>query len=228
MDESANMNDDDIHPRVAEFLARRGIDPASLEDPPAHGFDMIQFRTGQAHTLLSRIIPTRFAHAKVDHPKVAKWADDYLNDPDGASSLVLVGPTGVGKTHQGWGAVRAIAEGLAATGRGLAWRATTHPDLNAALRPKPDGSHTWALEPYMEAELLLLDDLGAGKQTDWTGDTLYRLVDHRWANRKTTIYSTNLTPNALTDAVGDRVVSRLADAVRVTIKGSDRRWKDAA
>lgn len=189
-----------------------------------HLVDVVEFRTEQAAAVLAARIPPRFAVAVVDKAEVGAWVQRYLTDPDGAPSLVLTGPTGVGKTHQAWAAVRAVVEGRARAGKGVRWRATTHPDLNAEMRPKPDGSHAFALEPYLAAELLLFDDLGAGKQSDWTGDSLHRLVDHRWAYRLPTIYSTNLTRRQLIEAVGDRVVSRLADAEHVAIKGGDRRW----
>lgn len=186
--------------------------------------DPVVFRIEQAHAVLARRIPPRFAAAAADHPAVAAWLRRYLADPAAAPSLVLTGPTGVGKTSQCWGLLRAAVEGHARTGHGLRWKFTTHPELNDELRPKPDGSHAWALQPYLEAELLVLDDLGAGKQSDWTGDSLHRLVDHRWAHQLVSVYSTNLTRAQLTEAVGDRVVSRLADANHVAIKGEDRRW----
>lgn len=209
-----------------------GGDPRRLPEPSPGGYqpeplNLIEFRQQQAQATLAARIPARFADARADNPLVARWVARYLSDPSVAPSLVLSGPTGTGKTHACWGAVRAVVEGFAATGRGLKWRATTHPELNAALRPKVDGSHNSVLQLHMSAELLFLDDLGAGKNTDWTEDTLYRLVDHRWSNRLTTIYSTNLPPKLLTAAVGERVVSRLGDAVRVSITGDDRRWKAA-
>lgn len=193
----------------------------------AEPLNIIEFRREQAAQVLAARIPARFADARPDNPLVARWAARYLADPAEAPSLLLSGPTGTGKTWQCWGAIRTVVEGVAAAGKGLDWRATSHPDLNAALRPKVDGSHNSALQLHMEAALLMLDDLGAGKNTDWTEDTLYRLVDHRWSNRLPTIYSTNLVPKALTAAVGERVVSRLGDAVRVTITGEDRRWMAA-
>lgn len=190
--------------------------------------DPVAFRVEQAQKVLSARIPARFAAATADYPAVDGWVRHYLTDPASVPSLVLTGPTGVGKTHQCWGALRRIVEGRARAGYGVRWRFTTHPELNDELRPKPDGSHASALDRYLEAELLVLDDLGAGKQTDWTGDSLHRLVDHRWAHQKVTLYSTNLTRKQLIEAVGDRVVSRLADAEHVAIKGGDRRWGLAA
>lgn len=190
--------------------------------------DRVAFLTEQAATVLSRRIPARFADAVCDHPQVAAWADRFAADPTRVPSLVLTGPTGTGKTRQCWGLLRKVVMAHATTGRRVRWEFTTHPELNDQLRPKPDGSHAWALEPYLHAELLILDDLGAGKQSEWTGDSLHRLVDHRWSHMLPTVYSTNLTPAQLADAVGDRIVSRLADSTRVALKGSDRRREGAA
>jgi len=204
--------------------------PGEQPDKPTYQptpLDPVEFRTEQAREVLARRIPARFVNARPDLPGVATWVNRFLANPRQAPSLLLVGPTGTGKTHQCWGAIRAVVEGLAEKGHGLNWRAMSHPDLNAAVRPKFDGSHNSALDVFMNADLLFLDDLGAGKATDWTEDVLYRLVDHRWSNNKTTIYSTNLPPKALTDAVGERVVSRLGDAVSVTVTGQDRRWMAA-
>jgi len=190
--------------------------------------DLVEFRREQATNALTKRIPPRFAAATADHPAVADWVRRYLADPTNCPPLLLAGPVGAGKTHQCWGAVRAIVEARASNGLGTNWKATTHPDLNAEMRPKPDNSHVWALDRYLNTELLMFDDLGAGKQSEWTGDSLYRLVDHRWCHQLPTVYSTNLTPDQLAESLGDRVVSRLADAVRVTMKGSDRRWEQAA
>jgi DNA replication protein DnaC len=74
-----------------------------------------------------------------------------------------------------------------------------------------------------QVDLLVLDDLGGGKTTDWTADTLYRLVDTRWAYQRPIIATTNLTAPDLREAVGARVASRLAAGVQVALKGDDRR-----
>ena len=213
------------HAVAVEILRRRGMNLDEIPKPSTPRFDLIEWRHEQARQILDGLVPAKYNDAQPDHPQVAHWVRQFLADSATASSLLLVGPTGVGKTRQMFGALKVVLSGRAKEGRGLVFRVTSQPDLNDALRPKPDGSHAFALEPLLTADLLLLDDLGAGKQTEWTGDSLYRLVDHRWSHSLPSIYSTNLNAAALTDAVGDRVVSRLADAIRVTITGTDRRWE---
>lgn len=218
--------DHDTEPvRAGDVLAaarlRPGAAPVPVEPDP---FDHIAFRTQQAAATLAARIPPMFANATPEHPEVAAWVRAFLANRHDCPSLVLVGPTGTGKTYQCWGAVRAVVEGMAARGEGLRWEATTHPDLNAALRPSADNAHVGVLERLMHADLVFLDDLGAGRQTEWTGDGLLRLVDYRWSHRLPMIYSANAVGKPLIAAVGDRVNSRLGDAVKVALLGDDRRW----
>ncbi|MFY1595443.1 ATP-binding protein [Micromonospora sp. WMMD737] len=215
---------------VGDFLAGKGIDPANLStggDYTPTPFDHARFRTERALGRFAAKVPPAFADARADHSAVRTWLARLLADPAAAPSLLLVGPTGVGKTHQGWGVIREVVETTARQGRPLRWEAVTHPDLNAQTRVSPDGSHHGVLERYMQTGLLMLDDIGAGKQSDWTGDTLFRLIDYRWAHQLPGIYSTNLIGDPLVKAVGDRVASRLGDAFRVALVGNDRRWRQA-
>lgn len=208
-----------------DFLASRGIDPADHNDtgytPPR--IDLAAFRTERALAVFTSKVPPAFAAARADHPAVRAWVQRYLNDPHGCPPLLLVGRTGTGKTHQLWGAVREIVQAVAGQGRPLRWQVVTHPDLNAEMRPSPDNRHVGALERYLHTDLLGLDDIGAGKQSEWTGDSLFRLVDYRWSRGLSTIYSTNLIDEPLIRAVGDRVASRLVASQRVALGGPDRR-----
>lgn len=208
------------------ILAARGIDPHApvADDPP---FNPAEWRTTNTHIALNRTIDARFRDAETDHPAVVAWTNRYLANPAATPALLIAGPTGVGKSHQAHGALRRIALNRAAANQPFTWRITSHPALNDRLRPKPDGAHAYALDPYLTADLVLFDDLGAGKHTDWTEDAIYRLVDYRWAQQLPTIYSTNLTASQLEASVGARVVSRIADATRVAITGADRRWGQA-
>lgn len=167
---------------------------------------------------------------------------DPAQDPDGRVSgwldspsrtLLLVGGYGTGKTHA------ALAIGHAAVGRPRpAWAVPwTVPDLNDALRPDGD---PLALDHALHCDLLVLDDLGAERITEWTVEQLYRIVDHRVRNRRKTVVTTNLpydergfpetpeadrpvTPN-LVGRYSRRLVDRLMhDATIVRYRGESRR-----
>lgn len=209
---------------LAARLTSRGIHP-DLEIPADEPFDPVAWRIANYRARLAADLPHRFATAEATHPDVLAWIQAHLTRrPDAKPALLLTGNTGVGKTWQAYGALRQLIDAAAHANRRYRWKITTHPDLNAELRPRPDNTHTEALDPYLECDALVLDDIGAGKQTDWTGDNLTRLVDHRWANNQTTIYSTNLAAETLRQAVGDRIVSRLSDTTVAVIDGPDRRW----
>ncbi len=212
-----------LTPMLRARLAGRGISPDVVipDEPP---FDPTQWRRDNYRAWLEREIPARFAAAQPDHPLVRAWVRQQIDQPGVRPALLMGGNTGVGKTWQAYGALKALVMAAASENRRCRWQVVTHPDLNAQMRPQPDGSHTHALEKFLAADIVVLDDLGAGKQTDWTADSLVRLVDHRWSNALVTIYSTNLTPADLSASLGDRIVSRLADACRVALDGDDRRW----
>lgn len=219
------MTDQQHSEAALRIMRRLGLDPALLDEPPPP-FDLVAFRLEQAEKNLSRC-PEMFREAKAEIPACVDWIRRFVETPSKANSILLSGPTGRGKTWEAWGMIRACAEGFAALGRGLYWKNISHPDFNAAMRPGGEIAAETVLTDLMEIDLLLFDDISAGLNTGWTAENLYRLVDRRWANRKPTIYSTNLSPKALAEAVGDRVVSRLSSAERVTFRGPDRRMEAA-
>lgn len=128
--------------------------------------------------------------------------------------------TGTGKTHQAYGAIRS----LLAAGVRLPWEAVTAADLYARLRPRPGFDSERDLQSLMRCPLLLLDDLGAAKSSEWTEELTYRLINHRYEHMRPTLITTNLPTDALRTALGDRVASRLSQMTeRVVLEGDDRR-----
>jgi DNA replication protein DnaC len=210
--------------RLSAILAARGIDTAtpSSAPPPAQPVTALELANGR--------IPPRYRHALPDHPRVTAWVAEIARTgrpgPAGAPgiatgpSLLIAGPTGTGKTHQAYGAVRALlAEGVR-----LRWEATTAADLYASQRPQQGNDPEQQLWRLARSPLLLLDDLGAAKQSPWTEELTYRLVNHRYNQLLPTLVTTNLPVAELRDAVGDRVASRLAEMTeRVILTGRDRR-----
>lgn len=165
--------------------------------------------------------PPLFQQARADHPAVVRWARAYIADRSRAGSLLLLGPAGTGKTHQAYGAIRLIAE----SGRPpIAWRAVSAVDLYAALRPRGGVDSEAVFEQYAGLDLLLLDDLGAAKDSAFTEDVTYRLVNHRYERGLPLLVTTNLRAGEVKKAVGDRTASRLAAmCTQIELNGDDRR-----
>jgi DNA replication protein DnaC len=165
--------------------------------------------------------PLHFAGVNTDNPGVRGWADAYLRDPVGTPWLLLLGGTGTGKTHQAYGALRHMAM----SGRPpIARRAVNAADLYAALRPSGSDDPEAEFAAYAGCPLLLLDDLGATRRTDFTEEITYRLIDHRYSNCLGAIITSNVEPDKFSKRFGDRVTSRLIEKCRLIDLGlEDRR-----
>lgn len=216
-----NLADIDIHRAAREHLVANGVDPDA--DGERSTFDLAEHMVTSAMHLLNVMVPPMFADAEPDHRAVVAWVDAFLSDSRQASNLLLLGPTGSGKSHQAYGALRRIVLAAARDKRRFQWRVTTFSEFNAAMRPRPDDAHVQDLEEFQSAELLLLDDLGAGVTSNWTDDNLHRLIDHRWSHLLPTIITTNLSGGDVAARFDERVVSRLRASAQVVFKGPDRR-----
>jgi DNA replication protein DnaC len=99
----------------------------------------------------------------------------------------------------------------------------------------PGGSRN-LMRPLVEAELLVLDELGAGKTSTWVTDLLYYLVNTRYLEGRVTVFTTNYSDfpkradeESLTDRVSARIRSRLFEMCRrVELYGSDYRERRLA
>lgn len=203
-------------------LHRRGATPGPRPGVPAvSDEEMAMAREDMRLRQWLQAIPSRFSECHMTDldDKVREVLEAYVDAP-AARNLVLLGPTGTGKTH----AAAAVARALHAQG----WELDFVPvvELLDELRP---GGREGALENYASATLLLLDDLGAERPTDWTGERMYALVNRRWLEERPTLVTSNLGPDELEAAVGSRVFSRLVgnDAVVVKMTGPDRRRRRA-
>jgi len=141
----------------------------------------------------------------------------------GAQGLYLAGPVGTGKTHAAWAAVAAWC---AQTGTlpggtpGVIFARMT--DLLDDLRPGDDSRQR--VRQCQRAALLVVDDLGAEKASEWTQERFYTIVDHRYAACLPLIVTGNLPPSRLAGQVGERAASRLAEMCEVVaMTGPDRR-----
>jgi DNA replication protein DnaC len=170
-------------------------------------------------------IPTRyeswFLGSHPDHDAantvLGFLASQRWTPPNGGHGLIVIGAVGTGKTGLAIGALHWFATNRPRT----TWEYASVPDLLESLRPPADVS---AMDVYRRAHVLVLDDFGTERLTDWGRERLYVLVNHRWEWCLPTIVTTNLTLDALAEHVGERIVSRLQDGAEViALAGEDRR-----
>lgn len=159
---------------------------------------------------------------------VKSFVRDYPSDKK--PGLLLIGEPGTGKTHLAVAALRMLLN------RGFEGYFFDYQTLLDRIREGYDPtSQSSAKEAYtfaLETELLMLDDLGAHRVTDWVEDTVTAIITHRCNNRKPLIATTNLSdPDAetpaettggklysktmLADRIGSRARSRLFEMCRV-------------
>ncbi|HJT89647.1 MAG TPA: ATP-binding protein [Bryobacteraceae bacterium] len=161
---------------------------------------------------------------------VKRYADDFPNEA--RPGLLLIGEPGTGKTHLAVAALRRIIE------KGFESLFCDYQNLLDRIRSGYDAtSNSSDREAYREAldsEVLLLDDLGAHRVTEWVEDTVTSIVTYRCNNRKALIATTNLpdaeagsavhqksvlgTPEyrtTLADRIGARARSRLFEMCTV-------------
>lgn len=134
-------------------------------------------------------------------------------------SLLLYGKTGLGKTHLSL----AIAGNAVEEGYGVIYSSAQNL-FNKLEKDKFGKADANTEEAILDCDLLIIDDLGAEFTTQFTVSALYNIVNSRELEGKPTIISTNLMPEQLTKAYGERIASRiLSNYVMLYFDGSDIR-----
>jgi DNA replication protein DnaC len=184
-------------------------------------------------------IPKRYLHCTLDNfaayneslekavAKAGRLVDAF---PVIGQGLFLEGQPGVGKTHLAVAMLKQVIQSSGA--RGLFYDTR---ELLRVIRSTYDPSiRTTELEilrPVMKADLLVLDDLGAEKTSEWVEETMNLIVNTRYNERRATIFTSNYPdipddtePNALVFRVGERMRSRLHEMCEfVIMDGADYR-----
>ncbi len=186
----------DDETRSERFASRSGIPPlyanASTENYSLPKDNPI------AHSAMQKVMLNVRSYAR-EFPVVEK------------PGLLLIGETGVGKTHLAVAALNALIqrgfEGVFFDYQTLLDRIRSGYDRSSGSMDKE------AFRLALDCEILLLDDLGAHRVTDWVEDTVASIITHRCNHRKPVIVTTNLpapgkTSNTKKDSLSDRIGAR--------------------
>lgn len=193
-------------------------------------------------------IPPRYQHCTLqgydagdsDSKWVAKIeADRIINDYlviDGRG-LVLVGAVGVGKTHLAVALLRELIDRYQVRGLFYQFGALLR-RIQDSYNPVSQTSELAVLGPVFEADVLVLDELGASKPTDWVRDTMMQIINTRYNDKRLTIFTTNYSDKRKTekdptelleDRIGVALRSRLYEMCKtVEIEGEDYRKRSLA
>jgi DNA replication protein DnaC len=184
-------------------------------------------------------IPPRFARAELEnfergndtlHEAWRKASAFVEKFPNLERGLLFYGPHGVGKTHLAVGILKACIRTKGARAFFFELRELLRLVRDTYNRSVEE-TEMEVLDPLLKADLLVLDDLGAERTSDWVQETLGLVVNTRYNAKRPTIFTSNLVdipdatePRSFMFQVGARTRSRLLEMCDwVEIPGFDRR-----
>lgn len=132
-----------------------------------------------------------------------RYVETFLT-PEGRfreSGLLFIGPPGVGKTHLAVALLVELIESYGVKGRFIDFTSFNH-EVQSTFGAQSSTSTKSILSPIQNAELLVLDELGAQKPTPWVSDLLYLIMNTRYANRRPTLFTSNFRLDSLPPASG--------------------------
>ncbi len=166
-------------------------------------------------------------------------------DSDKGKGLLFLGDPGVGKTHLTVAILKQLMEQ-----KGVECLFCPYQELLKQIRESYDpvslSTESQVLQPVLHTEVVVIDDLGANRVTDWVEDTVTYILNYRYNERKTTLLTSNLpdtpqevqgrspsgkyrTGDTLEERIGKRVRSRLYEMCEVVrLQSKDFRYEVSA
>ena len=162
----------------------------------------------------------------------------WLGQTEEGLGLLYFGENGVGKTHLAVGVLRELVTQKGASGQFWDFHELVR-EIKRSYDPGTRTTEVQVLEPVVQTDVLLLDDLGAWRMTDWMVDTLFYILNSRYLAKRATLVTTNFQDvdkekasqadplhrrEYLIDRIGARLRSRLMEmCVFIKVEGDDHR-----
>jgi DNA replication protein DnaC len=151
-------------------------------------------------------IPSRYEHCELENfdtlgsrasltaalLDARRFAEEY---PVQRAGLLFVGDIGVGKTHLAVGILKLLMREKSIPCLFYDYRELLK-DIQNSFNASVSETEMDVLRPVFETEILLIDELGAVKPTDWKWDTISDIINRRYNAQKTTIFTTNFPDEA--------------------------------
>jgi len=174
------------------------------------------------------------------HKDALKISRQFVkNYPAQEVGLLFIGPCGVGKTHLAVAIIRELIEKKGVPCVFFDFRDLIR-DIQSSFTPDSNLSEAEILAPVFDAEVLVLDELGAKRPTAWVEETVFYTINQRYNQKKPTLFTSNYLDvdededrrdkmykekdDTLVSRIGHRLRSRLYEMSKVVnIEGEDYR-----
>jgi DNA replication protein len=212
-----------------EFVVDKGVRPCPCRQAER-----------RAKLLADACVPKLYGESSLQNYQPAKGNMSQLRAFNYAHTLVrdypvvdrgilFMGSVGVGKTHLAVSILRGLIE-KGAMCRFYEYRALLKAIQNS-YNPNTQTTEMSILAPLFESEVIVLDELGAAKPSEWVQDTIGLIVNARYNEKKLTILTTNYLDegqSSMDETLGDRIGVRLRSRLyqmcqTVVIDGEDYR-----
>lgn len=154
--------------------------------------------------------------------KTRKFADTFGSSESSKKNILMIGHTGLGKTHLSTSIAKVVIE----NGYDVVYETSQNIFSDFEYQRFRSGYSDIEdkTERYFECDLLIMDDLGTESSNAFTVSCLYNIVNTRLNHAKSMIINTNLSKEELSKRYADRITSRLfGEFAIMSFKGSDIR-----
>ena len=136
-------------------------------------------------------------------------------------NLLLYGNYGLGKSHL----AKSVTDGLIEKGFSAIFISVPKllRKIKSTYSNDSEVSEDEIINHLEQVDLLVLDDLGAEKQSDWTIERIFDIIDSRQG--MSTIYTTNYTLNDLRAKIGERNFSRVVNQDTTSLEFSGKNYR---